>query len=148
MKAITIHQPWATLIAIGAKQFETRSWATKYRGPIAIHAGKQLDLSAIAVAEIRETLVRHGYTHWNMLPQGVIATAELVQCWSIGLDYQNGMPSLYNGENGETRKVSVAEEKVGYYDFGRYAWQMDHVVKLPKPIAAKGQQGLWNWNND
>lgn len=39
-KALTIAQPWATLAAIGAKQIETRSWQTNYRGDIAIHAGK------------------------------------------------------------------------------------------------------------
>lgn len=38
MKAITIWQPWASLIACGAKKYETRGWPTKYRGPIAIHA--------------------------------------------------------------------------------------------------------------
>lgn len=43
MKALTIYQPWATLIAIGAKHIETRSWSTKYRGPLAVHAGKVLD---------------------------------------------------------------------------------------------------------
>lgn len=36
---LTLHQPWATLIALGVKTIETRSWSTKYRGPIAIHAG-------------------------------------------------------------------------------------------------------------
>ncbi|TWH47470.1 ASCH domain-containing protein [Sporomusa sp. KB1] len=40
MKAITILQPWASLLACGAKQIETRSWPAKYRGPIAIHTGK------------------------------------------------------------------------------------------------------------
>lgn len=40
MKALTIRQPWASLIAEGVKTIETRSWSTKYRGPIAIHAGK------------------------------------------------------------------------------------------------------------
>lgn len=38
MKALTLHQPWASLIAIGVKSIETRSWSTKYRGPLAIHA--------------------------------------------------------------------------------------------------------------
>ena len=38
MKAITIWQPWATLLPLGVKLYETRSWATSYRGPIAIHA--------------------------------------------------------------------------------------------------------------
>lgn len=40
MKAITLTQPWATLVAIGAKKIETRSWATGYRGRLAIHAAK------------------------------------------------------------------------------------------------------------
>ena len=40
MKAITILQPYASLIVAGAKQYETRSWDTPYRGIIAIHAGK------------------------------------------------------------------------------------------------------------
>ena len=39
MKALTIRQPWASLFALGIKQMETRSWDTKYRGPVAIHAG-------------------------------------------------------------------------------------------------------------
>jgi activating signal cointegrator 1 len=38
MKALTLHQPYATLIALGIKTIETRSWRTKYRGPLAIHA--------------------------------------------------------------------------------------------------------------
>ena len=40
MKFLTIRQPWAQLIAVGAKTIETRSWSTSYRGPLAIHAGK------------------------------------------------------------------------------------------------------------
>lgn len=39
MKAITVQQPWAQLIAVGAKAFETRAWKTNYSGPLAIHAG-------------------------------------------------------------------------------------------------------------
>lgn len=39
MKALTIIQPWATLIASGHKMNETRSWKTNYRGEVLIHAG-------------------------------------------------------------------------------------------------------------
>lgn len=38
MKVLTLHQPWASLVALGIKTIETRSWSTKYRGPLAIHA--------------------------------------------------------------------------------------------------------------
>ncbi len=40
MKALTLTQPWASLVAVGAKRIETRSWETNYRGTIAIHAAK------------------------------------------------------------------------------------------------------------
>lgn len=41
MKALSLHQPWASLVALGVKTIETRSWATKYRGPLLIHAAKR-----------------------------------------------------------------------------------------------------------
>ena len=40
MKAISIHQPWASLIALGEKHYETRNWKPQHRGPIIIHASK------------------------------------------------------------------------------------------------------------
>jgi hypothetical protein len=42
MRALTLHQPWASLVALGAKAIETRSWPTSHRGPLAIHAAKSL----------------------------------------------------------------------------------------------------------
>lgn len=54
MKAITILQPWASLIACAAKQIETRSWVTQYRGPIAIHVAKDF-LGAVFI--LKEFLV-------------------------------------------------------------------------------------------
>jgi len=47
MKVITIKQPWATLIAEGYKEYEFRTWKTKYRGEILIHAGIGIDKNAI-----------------------------------------------------------------------------------------------------
>ena len=47
MKAITIKQPFASLIAAGLKEYEFRTWKTKYRGEILIHAGKGVDKKAM-----------------------------------------------------------------------------------------------------
>ena len=47
MKVLTIRQPWASLIMNGYKKFEFRSWSTKYRGAILIHAGKNVDKEAM-----------------------------------------------------------------------------------------------------
>ncbi len=49
MKAISLHQPWASLVATGVKTIETRSWSTKYRGPLAIHAAKRQPDQALAL---------------------------------------------------------------------------------------------------
>lgn len=42
MKVLTLHQPWASLVALGVKSIETRSWPTQYRGPLAIHAAAKV----------------------------------------------------------------------------------------------------------
>ena len=51
IKAITLLQPYAALVAIGAKTIETRSWYTPYRGPLAIHAGKGRDFLYLCQSE-------------------------------------------------------------------------------------------------
>lgn len=55
MKALTLHQPAASLVAVGVKTIETRSWSTRYRGPLAIHA---------AARPLRERLVIGDYEAW------------------------------------------------------------------------------------
>lgn len=108
MKAITVWQPWASLLACGAKRYETRGWATRYRGPIAIHAAvkklpKQADMPWETFDAITTALAEHygswrsdwhlgGTMYMNMdgsdngfdIPRGaVIATAELANVWHI-----------------------------------------------------------------
>lgn len=47
MKALTIKQPWADAIVHLDKRVENRTWGTRYRGALAIHAGKALDSDAV-----------------------------------------------------------------------------------------------------
>lgn len=64
MKALSVRQPWATLIAIGAKRIETRSWRTRYRGPLAIDASGRMsreDMFLCRQAPFREALASGGY---------------------------------------------------------------------------------------
>lgn len=90
MKAITIKQPWATLIALREKQFETRSWQTKHRGKIAIHAGKTIDKEACKNENIATALNKHGIVLTTDLPTGsIIAIANLVDCHKVIHDSRN-----------------------------------------------------------
>ena len=56
MKAISIKEPWASLIHNGSKTIETRTWGTKYRGKILLCASKspisQLSGHAFATADL------------------------------------------------------------------------------------------------
>ncbi|KZS45724.1 2-oxoglutarate dehydrogenase E1 [Paenibacillus glucanolyticus] len=147
MKTITIIQPWATLIALGEKQFETRSWSTKHRGELAIHAGKKIDREACEIEPIRSTLAKHGYTADNLPTGAIVALCNLEECYmvdnrhdygTIGLKAKNGKFIMWGGSRGN-------EYYFGDYSDGRCAWQTSNVRHLREPIPAKGMQGLWNW---
>ena len=89
VKALTMTQPWASLVAIGENTIETRSWSTRYRGPLAIHAAKGFPADARALCQrqsYRAVLVRHGYASADDLPLGcVLAVARWRTCsYSIG----------------------------------------------------------------
>jgi hypothetical protein len=133
MKAITLTQPWATLVAIGAKQTETRSWSTHYRGPLAIHAGKGWtpDFVRTAMTEpYRRVLAEAGYELFSLLPRGaIVATCTLTDCIHTG----------------QFQGVDMLDFAFGDFTYGRWAWILKDVKRLEKPIPARGALGLWEW---
>lgn len=150
MKAITIHQPWATLIALGEKRFETRGWPTNHRGPIAIHAGKKVDREISMEEPFRSVLAAHGYTADNLPTGAVVATCELAECWKW--DDRDGVllrikPIIEYDAIGQVTnhlEISNKEKAFGWYGAERIAWELADVKQID-PVPAKGQQGLWNW---
>jgi hypothetical protein len=143
MKVITIRQPWATLIALGEKKFETRSWQTKYRGPLAIHASKKGDFEAFFRPEIKEALEKHGIEYFEDLTTGaIIAIGELVDCYRIEEKETTGA-RLSNGEY-----VCDEEFMFGDYGVGRFAWKLEDAIELTKPVPAKGKLSLWEYEGD
>jgi hypothetical protein len=128
MKAITILQPWASLVAIGAKKIETRSWATKYRGPLAIHAG---------ASDKGLKLILDDKNACSKLPPAmylvygcVIAIVELVDCVVMTPEWIEGVPE--------------PERSFGWYESGRVAWLLANVRQID-PVPAKGFQRIWEW---
>ena len=120
MKALTVRQPWASLIAERRKRYETRSWLTHYRGLLAIHAGKN-------ASEIPNDYI-------GQFPLGaIVAIAEIVQCHRAEdiRDY-----------------LSREELEVGDFSSGRFAWELRNVRPIVPPIPARGYQGLWEWTGD
>ena len=75
MKTLSLIQPWASLIALGEKRIETRSWGTRYRGPLAIHASLSHvgdDLIVGSVEPFASVLARHGIGRILELPALVL----------------------------------------------------------------------------
>ncbi|GIK37898.1 MAG: hypothetical protein BroJett011_17310 [Chloroflexota bacterium] len=77
MRCLTLTQSWAALVTLGAKQIETRSWSTRYRGPLAIHAGQGYGrwsrsyLTGLCQSEpFRQVLDWAGYSHFDELSRG------------------------------------------------------------------------------
>lgn len=145
MKAITIQQPWATLIALGEKQFETRSWKTNHRGTIAIHAGKTIDKEACKDKAIAQALNKHGIVLLSDLPVGVVlAQATLKECHQVILDNdEHDTAKTDKGIN-----ITGDEYAFGFYEKGRYAWELANVKALETPIPAKGKLSLWEWEEN
>lgn len=134
MKTITLFQPWATLISIGAKRIETRSWPTKYRGPLAIHASKRwpgFGKLILIRQPFRSVLLPLGFHDPEAHALGaVVAICDLEACFKIDQG-----PLL----------ISDQEKAFGDYTPGRYMWLLDKVRELKHPIPAKGALGLWDW---
>jgi hypothetical protein len=163
MKVLTLTQPWATLVAIGAKRIETRSWSTSYRGPLAIHAAKGYPQEARAITisnyPIAKALHNAGLVKLKDLPLGaIVATCELVKVVEISqfirqqlfsfetADYDGTRCQLTGPELMCTIPPDEPELSFGDYTPGRYAWLLDNVQALETPIPAKGALGLWNFD--
>ncbi|RJX17561.1 MAG: ASCH domain-containing protein [Desulforudis sp.] len=156
MKALTLTQPWATLLAHGIKTIETRSWSTKYRGWIAIHAAKGFPPKAKQLCFVEpffSFLTKCGYIHPSMgidLPLGkVIAKAHLLHVTQIPASGHRYW--VYNGgplTDASRIWIPPGEPELSFGDYtpGRFAWIFGAIVRLPEPIPAKGALGLWSFD--
>lgn len=149
MKALSMTQPWASLVAIGEKRVETRSWNTNYRGKIAIHAAKNFPREArrlcFSNAEIFYTLLSIGYITFNRVFQAyeidekkLITGAVIATCKIID--------TVKTGESIRQDWLTRHELAFGNFTPGRYAWLLEGAVILKNPIPAKGALGLWDWD--
>lgn len=123
MKALTIKEPWASLIIDKYKTYEFRSWHTKYRGKIYIHASTSID---------KESLKQFNDYNISIKPGHIIGEAEITDCILVS--------DAFDQELRQKDKQVYGSDHLGYY-----AWQLKNIKKYENPIPAKGQLGLWNF---
>lgn len=126
MKAITIKQPWASLIIDGYKKYEFRSWKTNYRGKILIHAGMNLE---------KDMVVRFKNYNLNYICGAIIGEAEIVDCILVDENFNEKLKSIDPIVYGKSNHTES------------YAWKLDNIKKYDEPIYIKGKLGLWNYDN-
>lgn len=145
MKCISLWQPFASLIACGAKIHETRHWATSYRGPLLIHAAKRrMD---------RETweFFRSSTCQWSMyagdsdgLSEGLAQDRAEALPYGAALCVVNLTACIPTEQFHKTGSRLPADEPFGNFAPGRFAWRLENLRVLPEPIPMRGQQGLFD----
>ena len=169
MKFLTIRQPWAQLIAVGAKTIETRPFSTKYRGPLAIHAGKAWPVpvgewqvpSDRGPGPMIERLVSPlaGTYRWEAIraPLGaVVAVCDLIDVLPIVRgdtcpdhphfatpkpDAPANRLVMCDPEHRFQTDRYHGQLPFGDFTPGRFAWLLDNVRPID-PVPMKGAQGL------
>jgi hypothetical protein len=124
VKALSIHEPWASLIAFGIKQYETRTWHRDYRGDLAIHATvnrRWIDHAGLFFPQ---------HTDITYSPGCIVAVADLV--------------AIHRSDD-LVRDAGFDVNQIVYGDFspGRSIWELRNVRRIT-PIPARGNMGLWD----
>ena len=168
MKVISLLQPWASLVVAGHKKIETRSWNTKYRGPLLIHASakKFIPNPVIYGCDLINEFSKTELSYKNLHYGAIIGQVNLIDTFQFNNDPEDQLsnykgeqnpwiPKRQNGNNFE----SIDEEKewidnmdkeliFGDYSPGRWGWLLSDPVLFNEPIPAKGKLGLWEYDLD
>lgn len=150
MYALTIWQPWATLIMAGAKPYEFRGYAAPRRivgARIVIHAGKR----AMREPEIADLLTRLGDPddHWTTGLDAAIARPILEEALARPDHFPlgAGLGSARLGTPvaaGTTVPAYIDSDRI---DESKWAWPLTDVDSFEEPIPCAGAQGFWGWVN-
>jgi hypothetical protein len=134
MKAVTLIQPVATLVVLGACRLEVRAWRTSHRGRVAVYASRAFPREAreLCSREPVRSALRAGLGHddWRLLPLGaLLGTVELIQC--------------ARAADIEPRPLGAGPDTEEFRP-GEWAWVLDNPEPLPEPIPYRGRLGIFD----
>lgn len=139
MKTLSLIQPWAGLLVLGMKINETRSWATKYRGPLAIHASAKINSDGKDLIEtLKQNFVSRfapdspalGLVTATGVILGELNLVDVVPTDGLFFEYPEG----------------YWEAMFGDFSPGRFAWKCENPIIYDEPVLAKGKLQLWEWD--
>jgi hypothetical protein len=150
MKALTIYQPWATLIMLGAKPFEFRHWDFTSRLPqlvgqrIVIHAAAR----EIKLPEVFDIRLRILEGESGLKSEIALPLVERILDAPKGRGIVEMSAGLGTAIIGKPRRVgeifsgTIDSDRLDHTVFG---WPLTSIARFDEPIACKGAQGFWNW---
>ncbi|MEB3218908.1 MAG: DNA N-6-adenine-methyltransferase [Nostocales cyanobacterium 94392] len=128
LKTISLWQPWASLIPLGLKHYETRNWKTNYRGKLLICSTAANSKQHKEYLKICDELQLPA---WENFPHGsAIALCDLVDCIEMTPEF--------------IAQQSQTEIKSGDWQVGRYAWKLENIQPITEAFAVKGKQGFFD----
>jgi hypothetical protein len=136
MKTLSVKQPWASLICSGIKDIENRTWPTKFRGRVLIHAS-QSKLSPVNVLSLEQKKIVKDAGLWAScaLPEylgAIIGSVEIVDC------VQNN--SSIWAERSGPKSIDYLKQT--------YNWVLANPVLFNRPIEnVKGKLSFWDYPN-
>jgi activating signal cointegrator 1 len=129
IRGLSLAQPWATLVAIGAKRIETRSWFTRYRGWVAIHAAKGFPARAQSLCYHEQFAAALGFIAGPRLADGAFGFPLIGSDEAIAI--RDGIAALPLGA------VVAVARLVGCFRFTQSA-----TYRLPA-AGRRTDDGLW-----
>ena len=142
---LTLHQPWASLLAAGIKTIETRSWRTSWSGLIAIHAGKST-AAMHALQDPRTPLARAIKVHTDaFVATGRWCDDPFPMGCLVGIGY---MERCERTSRIPAPRCTPRERVLGDFGPDRYGWMFSRLVALPAPMLRRGERGLHEITDD
>lgn len=140
MKAITVQQPFGGLLVMGLKEYETRSWSTKYRGPLAIHVSAKIPKYGWDTIKMLQDSFVSRFGEGSEANRIIYKTG----CIIGEVDLIDVVPT----ETVEFGVDNFLEQYVGDFTKGRFAWKCANPIIYDKPIFIKGKLQLWEWEKN
>lgn len=143
MKAISVKQPWASLIVSGVKDIENRKWKTNFRGRVLIHASGKMDVSnPLMVLDDRQKIhfptpeARQKLMDDCSIRSSIIGSVEIIDCVT-------NHPSEWAEKSHPLNLSSLITDEKPIYN-----WVLSNPIQFKKPIPAKGKLSFWEFNLD
>ena len=134
MKSLSLLQPWASLVVMGHKTVETRSWSTPYRGQLLIHASLGKSGSEFCLQQPFKKFI----PNFNALPFGaIIGEVTLTKILPVDQFFKS---------HADMNKLTLEEKAFGDYSAGRFGWLLENAFAYEHPIFCRGHLKLWEVN--